>query len=97
MLDDFKIWAKNIMLFELKGRLTEKIGPENKLKPYNPIVVPQMEYASPVWQIAHCGQLEKIQTKGLAVSLGCPNTSSCEALEVQAGLTLRSKTRRDFH
>ena len=30
--------------------------------------------------------LEKIHQKGLAMCLGCPNTASCEALEVQAGV-----------
>ena len=33
-----------------------------------------------------CGRLEKIQRKGLAHSMGCMSTASCEALEVQASV-----------
>ena len=56
------------------------------IKVYKRLVVPRLEYAASVWQIGECDKLEKIQRKGLALCLGCPNTASCEALEVQAGV-----------
>ena len=65
---------------------TEKINPANMIKLYKSLVVPHLEYAASVWQIGECDKLEKIQRKGLALCLGCPNTASCEALEVQAGV-----------
>ena len=67
---------------------TEKISQEHMVKLYNSIIVPQMGYVSPVWQIANCGQLETSQRKSLTLCLGYPNTASCEALEVQAGVLL---------
>ena len=54
-----------------------------------------MKYAASVWQIGECDNLEKIQRKGLALCLGCPNTASCEALEVQAGVLLPLDLRRE--
>ena len=65
---------------------TEKINPTNLVKLYRSLVVPQLEYASPVWQIGDCSPLDKIQRKGLAIALGLPLTAGIEATEVEAGI-----------
>ena len=65
---------------------TEKINPASMIKLYKSLVVPHLEFAASVWQIGECDKLEKILRKGLALCLDCPNTASCEALEVQAGV-----------
>ena len=65
---------------------TEVINPSCMLQLYKALVVPQLEYAAPVWQIGNCSPLEKIQRKGLAMCLGVPGTAGLEALEVEAGV-----------
>ena len=75
---------------------TEKISSVNMIKLYKSIVVPHLEYAASVWQIADCGRLDKIQRKGLALSLGCMSMASCEALEVQAGVLPLSLRREEL-
>ena len=56
------------------------------LQLYKALVIPQLEYAAPVWQIGNCSPLEKIQRKGLALCLGVPGTAGLDALEVEAGV-----------
>ena len=86
---------------------TEKISPVNMIKLYKSIVVPHLEYAASVWQIADCGRLDKIQRKGLALSLGCMSAVSLpstfappdhprEALDVQAGVLPLSLRREEL-
>jgi hypothetical protein len=53
---------------------------------YTSLVLPQLEYAVPIWQIANCQPLDKIQRKGLAYCLGLHNTASKDAVEVLAGV-----------
>ncbi|XP_045214175.1 uncharacterized protein LOC123564567 [Mercenaria mercenaria] len=50
---------------------------------YTSLVLPQLEYAAPVWQIANC---QPLQRKGLAVCLGLPTTSGKDAAEVLSGV-----------
>ena len=64
------------------------------IKLYKSLVVSHLENA--VWQIRVCDKLEKIQRKGLALCLGCPNTTSCEVLEVQAGTIELGFLRRNL-
>ena len=54
--------------------------------PYRALIVPQLEYAAPVWQMGNCSGLEKVQRKGLAMCLGIPRTAGLEALEVEGGV-----------
>ena len=65
---------------------TEIISPNCMLQLYKALVIPQLEYAAPVWQIGNCSPLEKIQRKGLALCLGVPGTAGLDALEVEAGV-----------
>ncbi|MEW8546772.1 MAG: reverse transcriptase family protein, partial [Candidatus Thiodiazotropha sp.] len=76
---------KVISSLNILGR-TEHIDPVNMVRLYKSIVVPQLEYASPVWQSGHCEALDKVQRRGLAICLGVPATASLEALEVEAGV-----------
>jgi ribonuclease HI len=66
---------------------TEKITTKRLLQFYKALVVPQLEYASSVWQNStHCNRLEGIQRKGLSICLGVPSTSGREAMEVEADI-----------
>ncbi|MEW8544656.1 MAG: reverse transcriptase domain-containing protein [Candidatus Thiodiazotropha sp.] len=76
---------KTVSALRTLGR-TEHIDPENMIKLYRCILLPQLEYASPVWQAGNCGGLEKVQRRGLAACLGVPATAATEALEVEAGV-----------
>ena len=69
-----------------KVKETEIISPSCMLQLYKGLVIPQLEYAAPVWQIGNCSALEKIQRKGLALCLGIPGTAGLEALELEAGV-----------
>ena len=69
-----------------KVKETEIISPNCMLQLYKALVIPQLEYAAPVWQIGNCSPLEKIQRKGLALCLGVPGTAGLDALEVEAGV-----------
>ena len=65
-------------------KVTEVINPSCMLQLYKAWVVPQIEYAAPVWQIGNWSPLEEIQRKGLALCLGVQGTAGLEALEVEA-------------
>ena len=65
---------------------TELINTKCMLQLYRALVVPQLEYAAPVWQIGNCGGLDRVQRKGLAMCLGIPGTAGIEALQVEAGV-----------
>ena len=69
-----------------KVKETEIISSRCMLQLYRALVLPQLEYAAPVWQIGNCSCLEKVQRKGLAMCLGVPGTAGVEALEVEAGV-----------
>ena len=69
-----------------KVKETEIISPNCVLQLYKALVIPQLEYAAPVWQIGNCSPLKKIQRKGLALCLGVPGTAGVDALEVVAGV-----------
>ena len=69
-----------------KVKETEIISTSCMLQLYRALVLPQLEYAAPVWQIGNCSCLEKVQRKGLAMCLGVPGTAGVEALEVEAGV-----------
>ena len=95
-LDEKLKFEKHIELVERKAlrsldslrkvKETEIISTNCMLQLYKALVVPQLEYAAPVWQVGNCGSLEKIQRKGLALCLGIPGTAGVEALEVEAGV-----------
>ena len=69
-----------------KMKEAEILSPNCMLQLYKALVIPQLEYAAPVWQIGNCSHPEKIQRKGLALCLGFPGTAGLEALEVEAGV-----------
>ena len=69
-----------------KVKETEIISPNCMLQLYKALVIQQLEYAAPGWQIGNCSPLEKIQRKGLALCLGVPGTAGLDALEVEAGV-----------
>ena len=66
------------------------------LQLYKALVIPQLEYEAPVWQIGNCFPLEKIQRKGLALCLGVPGTAGLDALEVEAGVKPLELRREDL-
>lgn len=53
--------------------------------------MPQLKYAAPVWQVADCHHLDKIQRKGLAVAA----SAGMEALEVEAVVLLLDLRREE--
>ena len=65
---------------------TEKVSVKNMVNIFRSIVSPQLEYAAPVWQIANCQPLEKIQRKGLAICLGLPGTAGGDSVDVLSGV-----------
>ncbi|XP_053381875.1 uncharacterized protein LOC128549318 [Mercenaria mercenaria] len=73
---------------------TEKTDPPNMVKIYKCLVVPHLEYAAHVWQIADCKPLDSIQRKILAACLGIPACGGIEALEVESN-TLPLDLRRE--
>ncbi|MEW8548209.1 MAG: reverse transcriptase domain-containing protein [Candidatus Thiodiazotropha sp.] len=75
---------------------TDQISVKNMLKLYRSVVLPSMEYASTVWQIGNCDQLNRVQRKCLAVSLGLPSTSGLDAMEVEAGVLPLDLRREDL-
>ena len=95
-LDERLTFQEHVKTVELKAQKvlsalrilgkTEKIDPANMVRLYKSIVVPQLEYAAPVWQSGKCEVLDRVQRKGLAMCLGIPITASLEAVEVEAGV-----------
>ena len=95
-LDEKLKFEKHIELVEKKAfrsldslrkvKKTEIISTNCMLQLYKALVVPQLEYVAPVWQVGNCGSLEKIERKGLALCLGIPGRAGVEALEVEAGV-----------
>ena len=79
-----------------KVKETEIISPNCMLQLYKALVIPQLEYAAPVWQIGNCSPLEKIQRKGLTLCLGVPGTAGLIALEVEAGVKPLELRRREL-
>ncbi|MCG8032941.1 MAG: RNAse HI domain-containing protein, partial [Candidatus Thiodiazotropha taylori] len=70
---------------EVKG--IGKISTSKLLRLYSTLVRTIMEYGSTIWQGSKSrGLLDRVQRKGLALCLGLPSTSSCEAMEVAAGI-----------
>ena len=65
---------------------TEIISTSCMIQLYKPLIIPQLEYATPIWQMGNYCGLEKIRRKGLAMCLGIPGTAGLEALEVEAGV-----------
>ena len=66
------------------------------LQLYKALVITQLEYAAPVWQIGNCSPLEKIQRKGLALCLGVQGTAGLDALEGEAGVKLLELRREEL-
>ena len=70
-LDEKLKFEKHIELVERKAlrsldslrkvKETEIISTNCMLQLYKALVVPQLEYAAPVWQVGNCGSLEKIE------------------------------------
>ena len=60
------------------------------------LVTPHLEYASSIWQVRNCEQLEIIQRKSLALCLGVLGTAGVEAAlrirdeYITIGITKRS-------
>ena len=50
------------------------------------LVLPILEYASPVWQGADTSKLEEVQRKSLALCLDAIRTSGRESLEVELNI-----------
>ena len=76
---------KALSVLRILGK-TERIDPENMVRLYKCIVVPQLEYAAAIWQSGKCEILDRVQRRGLALCLGVPATASLEALQVEAGV-----------
>ena len=77
------IWSLDLLR---KVKETEIISPNFFLQLYKALVIPQLEYAAPVWETGNCSPLEKIQRKGLALCLKVPGMAGLDALEVEAGV-----------
>ncbi|MEW8548699.1 MAG: reverse transcriptase family protein, partial [Candidatus Thiodiazotropha sp.] len=96
VLDEKLTFQEHVKTVEMKAQKvlsalrvlgkTEKIDPVNMVRLYKSIVIPQLEYAAPVWQSGQCEALDRVQRRGLAMCLGVPATASLEALEVEAGV-----------
>ena len=57
------------------------------LQLYKALVIPQIEFAAPVWQNSSAvDPLNKIQRKGLSLCLGVPATAALHSLEVAASV-----------
>ena len=67
-------------------KFVENINTQKLIQLYKALVLPILEYASPVWQCADSAKLEEIQRKGLALCLGAIRTSGREALEVELNM-----------
>lgn len=50
------------------------------------MVLPIIEYASPVWQTADTTKLHEIQRKGLALCIGACGSSGRKTFEVELGV-----------
>ena len=46
---------------------SEQVSVKNMIQLYKNLVLPHFEYASSVWQIGNCEQLNKVQRKCLAL------------------------------
>ena len=76
-LDERLTFQEHVKTVELKAQKvlsalrilgkTEKIDPAHMERLYKSIVVPQLEYAAPVWQSGKCKVLDRVQRKGLAM------------------------------
>jgi hypothetical protein len=66
---------------------TEKITSARMLQFYKALVIPHLEYASPVWQNSiHCSKLDGLQRKGLAICISGLKTGGRAALEVELNI-----------
>ena len=75
---------------------TEKIDLGNMVRLCKSIVIPQLEYAAPVWQTSRCEVLDRVQRRGLAMCLGVPATAGLDALEIEAGVLLLDVRREEL-
>ena len=63
------------------------MSPTSLLQLYKAIIVPQMEFASPVWVNSKSVDiLNNLQTKSLALCLSVPGTTALDALKVKASV-----------
>ncbi len=95
-LDEHMTFSRHISEVERRGmrtlsllqqvKLVEGINTTRLLQLYKSILRPQLEYAAPVWQIANCETLEKVQRKGLAMCLGVAGTAGGASVEVETGV-----------
>ena len=65
---------------------SEQVSAKNMIQLSKILVLPRLEYASSVWQIGNCEQLNKVQRTCLALCLGIPTTAGLKVLEVEAGV-----------
>ena len=75
---------------------SKQVSMKNMIQLYKSLVLPHLEYASSVWQIGNCEQLNKVQRKCLILCLGIPSTAGLEALEVGAGVVPLDLRREDL-
>ena len=67
--------------------ITEKMSTQSLLQLYKALVIPQIEFATPVWQNSTSVEtLNRIQRKGLSLCLGVYATTALNALEVEASV-----------
>ena len=83
-LDNLELKAEKTLLVSRQVSVTEKMSTKSLLQLYKALVIPQTEFAAPVWQNSpSVYTLNKIQRKGLSLCLGVPGTA---ALEVEASV-----------
>ena len=96
-LDESLSFSKHIDKIEQKAEktlsvlrrvsTTEKMSTKSLLQLYKALVIPQIEFAAPVWQNSTSVEtLNRIQRKGLSLCLGVYATAALNALEVEASV-----------
>ena len=96
-LDESLSFSKHIHKIEQKAEktlsvlrrvsITEKMSTKSLLQLYKALVIPQIEFAAPVWQNSTSVEtLNRIQRKGLSLCLGVYATAALNALEVEASV-----------
>ena len=86
-LDNLELKAEKNLSVLRRVSVTEKMRTRSMLQLYKASVIPQIEFAAPVWQNStSVDTLYKVQRKGFSLCLGVSSTAALNSLEVEASV-----------
>ena len=97
-LDNLELKAEKTLSVLRRVSVTEKMSTRSMLQLYKALVIPQIEFAAPVWQNStSVDTLNKVQRKGLSLCLGVSSTAALNSLEVEASVLPLELRREELY